>query len=76
MRRTTLSLFCITLLVFAISASTQLAAIETDRSEIRNNMELYGKNFVDLLMKKSSEDEDENYNIELFNKDITSNLTN
>lgn len=43
---------------------------------IRNNMELYGKNFVDLLMKKSSEDEDENYNIELFNKDITSNLTN
>jgi hypothetical protein len=41
---------------------------------IRENMEILDKNYVDVLMGKSSEDEEESYNIELFNKHILENL--
>lgn len=57
MRRKTLSLFCITLLVFAISASTQLAAIETDTSKIMKNMELKIKITIgDIVLLADLED--------------------
>lgn len=41
---------------------------------IRNNMDIIGKDFIENLMNKTSEDEDESYNIELFNQNITQNL--
>ena len=57
MRRKILSLFCITLLVFSIAASTQLAAIETDTSKIMKNMELKVKITIgDIVLIADLED--------------------